>query len=154
MFCKILVRLTTIFGKQHLVRQCSMFFDWVKKHHQTFPYWVKCCICLTTWPGWKVRFCYAKGLRHANCLKTIGLLFYHCSSCRSTPKIFGVTYMFSSVATWLNISLNNSIHFTSYACKLSFYSTPKFGKFSSPVLAKWQTLVLQIFWEKCIRQEH
>ena len=52
-----------------------------------------------TKPGWKVHFCYAKGLRHANCLKTIGLLFYHYSWCRSTPKIFGVTYMFSSVAT-------------------------------------------------------
>ena len=30
-------------------------------------------------PVWKVRFCYAKGLRHANCLKTIDLLFFYCS---------------------------------------------------------------------------
>ena len=37
---------------------------------------------------------------HANCLKTIDLFFSHCSSCCSTPKIFGVTYMFPSVDPW------------------------------------------------------
>ena len=49
-------------------------------------------------PVWKARFCYAKSLCHADCLKTIDPLFFHCSLCFSMPNIFGVTHMFSSVA--------------------------------------------------------
>ena len=30
-------------------------------------------------PVWKVRFCYAKGLRHASCPETIDLLLFYCS---------------------------------------------------------------------------
>ena len=46
---------------------------------------------------WKICFCYAKSLHHTNCLETVDLLFSDYSCCCSTPNIFGVTYMFSSV---------------------------------------------------------
>ena len=74
-------------------------------------------------PVWKVRFCYAKVLHHANCLKTIDLLFFYCSLRFSTPKIFGITYMFSSVESEQERSSITIVTLTSFenllaACSL------------------------------------